>query len=343
MKPFCALLALAVALPFAPATAQDKIILRLGDSLPVGHVIHEAVVKPFIAAVMARTDGQVEIRHYPAEQLGKARDHLMLTQSGLIDIGYVVPSYTSDKMPLSAVAELPGAFSNACVGTAAYWELAREGGFLGTREFAPNGIRPLVTFALPTYQILLSTRKPVTSLKDLEGLKIRTSGGALDLMIRGMKAIPVRMSPPEVYESMSRGTLDGALLTYQSAIAYDLFGLMKSGTLGEPFSSVMLSFSISEAKWKALPEPLRKVLAEEGERATRESCGKLAAAEEAGVARARERGVTLVHFPAQDDATLASVFATVRQDWAAGLDKRGKPGTEALQALDAALRKAEAK
>jgi TRAP-type C4-dicarboxylate transport system substrate-binding protein len=323
------------------ASADDaKIDLRLADSLPVGHIIHEAVTKPFIEAVAKRTNGGVTITHYPAEQLGKAKDLLRLTQSGVVDIGYVVPSYASDKMPLTAVAELPGGFRDACQGTAAYWALSREGKFLGQNEFAPNGIRPLITFALPTYQILLSTKKPVNSLADIEGLKIRTAGGALDLMIRGIKAVPIRMSPPEIYESMSRGTLDGAMLGYQSAVSYDLIGLLKTGTLDEPLSSVVITYSISEAKWKSLPESVRNVMAEEGERITKDSCAKFAAAEKQALAKATEKGIKLIRFSPEDEKTMTTVFETVNQDWASGLDGRGKPGSEALKAWREALKAA---
>lgn len=320
------------------AEGAEKMTLRLGDSLPVNHIIHEAVTKAFIEAVAKRTNGEVQIQHYPAEQLGKARDLLNLTQSGVIDIGYVVPAYASDKMPLSAVAELPGAFRNACQGTAAYWKLTRDGGFLAAKEFAPNNVRPLITFALPTYQILLSTKKPVAAVKDLEGLKIRTAGGALDLMIRSLKAVPIRMSPPEIYEGMSRGTLDGALLGYQSAVSYDLFGLLKAGTLNEPFSSVLVTYSVSEPKWKGLPEPVRATLAEEGERVTRESCAKFAKAEEDAIGKAKSRGMTLIQFSEEDGRALAAVFETVRQDWASGLDRRGKPGAEAIRQWEEAIK-----
>ncbi|MGO9357108.1 MAG: TRAP transporter substrate-binding protein DctP [Xanthobacteraceae bacterium] len=323
------------------ARAEDAALtLRLADSLPAGHIIHEAVTKPFIAAVEARTGGSVTITHYPAEQLGKAKDMLRLTQSGVVDIGYIVPSYASDKMPLTAVAELPGGFRDACQATAAYWALSRDGRFFAEKEFAPNGVRPLITFALPTYQILLSTRKAVNGLADLEGLKIRTAGGALDLMMRSIKAVPIRMSPPEIYESMSRGTLDGAMIGYQSAASYDLLGLVKTGTLNEPLSSVVITYSINAAKWRALPEKLRDVLAQEGERITRESCAKFAAAEARAVASARAKGVRLIEFSADDARTMAAVFETVGQDWAAGLDGRGKPGTEALKVWRDALRAA---
>jgi TRAP-type C4-dicarboxylate transport system substrate-binding protein len=334
------LIAVAAVVSGAARADDVKVSLRLADSLPIGHIIHEAVTKPFIDAVARRTNGDVTIAHYPAEQLGKAKDLLRLTQSGVVDIGYVVPSYASDKMALTAVAELPGAFRDACQGTAAYWALSREQAFLGESEFAPNGVRPLITFVLPTYQILLSTKKPVSGLADIEGLKIRTAGGALDLMIRGIKAVPIRMSPPEIYESMSRGTLDGAMLGYQSAVSYDLIGLLKTGTLDEPLSSVVITYSISEAKWKALPESVRKVLAEEGERITKESCAKFADAEKQALAKAKDKGIKLIKFSPEDEKTMAAVFETVNQDWASGLDGRGKPGSQALKAWRDAVKAA---
>jgi TRAP-type C4-dicarboxylate transport system substrate-binding protein len=332
------LIAFAAMASSAARADEPTITLRLADSLPVGHIIHEAVTKPFIEAVEKRTDGKVKIAHYPAEQLGKAKDLLRLTQSGVVDIGYIVPSYASDKMPLTAVAELPGGFRDACQGTATYWALTRDGHFLAEKEFVPNGIRPLITFALPNYQILLSTHKTVNSLADIEGLKIRTAGGALDLMMRSIKAVPIRMSPPEIYESMSRGTLDGAMLGYQSAVSYDIIGLLKTGTLNEPLSSVVITYSISTAKWKALPEPVRTVLAEEGERITQESCAKFAHTEEQALAKARDKGIKLIHFSAEDEKSMETVFETVSQDWAAGLDGRGKPGSEALKVWKAALK-----
>jgi TRAP-type C4-dicarboxylate transport system substrate-binding protein len=100
--------ALAILSVGASAAPADTITLRLADSLPVGHVIQQVITKPFIDAVEKRTNGTVSISHFPAEQLGKASDLLRLTQAGVADIAYIVPSYTSDKMPLSAVAELPG-------------------------------------------------------------------------------------------------------------------------------------------------------------------------------------------------------------------------------------------
>ena len=55
-----------------PAAAQEKITLRLAESLPQGHVIHELVAKPFMELVTKATNGQVTFQHYPAEQLARS-------------------------------------------------------------------------------------------------------------------------------------------------------------------------------------------------------------------------------------------------------------------------------
>ena len=89
-----------------PAAAQEKITLRLAESLPAGHVIHELVAKPFMELVTKGTNGQVTFQEFPAEQLGKAKDMAQLPVAGVADVSYIVPSYSSDKYPLTAVAEL---------------------------------------------------------------------------------------------------------------------------------------------------------------------------------------------------------------------------------------------
>ena len=79
------------ALPLAvqPVAAQE-IELRAADSLPTGHYIAKALIEPFMERVSERT-GKTEFAYFPAQQLGKAKDLLSLTQTGVTDIGYVGP------------------------------------------------------------------------------------------------------------------------------------------------------------------------------------------------------------------------------------------------------------
>ena len=186
---------LAVATLCAPGFAVAQAKIKVADSFPVGHYLPKYFTTPMMERLKADPAAKgIEFEYYPAEQLGKAKDMLSLTQSGLVDIAYVGPGFVSDKMPLSVVAELPLPYTGSCQATLAYWNLAKPGGLLDKKEFAPNGVRLLFTIVLPPYQVI--TRKPFANLKDLEGMKIRASGSAKELLLKKLKAVPVLMPTP---------------------------------------------------------------------------------------------------------------------------------------------------
>jgi TRAP-type C4-dicarboxylate transport system substrate-binding protein len=331
------LLAGALAIAATPAVAQDKIALRLAESLPQGHVIHELVAKPFMELVTKATDGQVTFQHYPAEQLGKAKDMAQLTVAGVADVSYIVPSYSSDKYPLTAVAELPGIFDTECQGSLAFYKISHNGGILETKEFGPNQLRPLVTIALPAYQLQLSTSRDMKSAKDIEGLKVRTTGGAMDLMMRSIGGVPVRMAAPEIYESLTRGTLDGVIFSYQSSVSYDFGKLLKSGTEGLNFGTAIFTYSIGETKFKSLPANVQKALVEAGEQVTREGCKRFEDGEKAATEKIKSQGMKIINFSDEDKKQFDVAFKAVAEDWVKDINKRGKPGTEVFKAFTDAL------
>ena len=286
--------------------------------------------------VTKTTNGQVTFQHYPAEQLGKAKDMAQLTVAGVADVSYIVPSYSSEKYPLTAVAELPEYFETECQDG---WPSTRSRTMAGsgTREFGPNQLRPLVTIALPAYQIQLATSRVVKTAKDLEGLKIRTTGGAMDLMMRAIGGVPVRMAAPEIYESLTRGTLDGLIFSYQSSVSYDFGKILKSGTEGLNFGTAIFTYSIGETKFKSLPENVRRALVEAGEQTTREGCKRFEDGEKTAAEKIKSQGMKVIEFGPEDRKVFDAAFKNVAEDWVKDIDKRGKPGTEVFRAFTEAL------
>lgn len=326
-----------VFLAFGSAAAlgqEKKIVLRVADAFPLGHYIAEHAAKYWMDAVKRSSGGAVDFEYYPAEQLGKAKDLLALTVSGVADVGYVAPSNVSDKMPLSAVAELPGGFPTSCAGTLAYWKIAKDG-ILAQKELEPNGVRLLFTLALAPYQIF--ARQKFDSLKSIEGLKIRTTGGAMDTTVRKLKAVSVKMPGPEINEALSRGTIDAGVFPYASVLSWKWDAHARFATVGENFGSFIASYVISETRWKKLPENVQKIMLEAGEAATRNACAQVDKSIDADIEKLQQRGVTLVKFSTADKKEIESLLATVSTEWAEALDKRGKPGSEALKAFRAAL------
>ena len=319
----------------AQVFAQDrKTVLRVADHFPAGHPTVEGATRYWMEQVSKQTQNQIEFEYYPAEQLGKSRDMLSLAQSGVADITAPLPSLISDKFPLSTVAELPGSFGNSCSGTLAYWRLAKDG-ILAKQEFAPNGVRVLFSMVFPPYQIL--TKAKFTSLKDFEGLKIRTAGGAKDLAATRVKGVAIRMGAPEVYEALSRGTIDAIVWPLSGVTTYNLQNLVRYGTFEENFGSVVINYVISEARFKKLPENVQKIMLSVGEEATRRACSMVDRSEGTNIEKLKQLGITMVSLAPAERTQLANLMKTVGTEWAEGLDKRGKPGSEVLKAFNEAL------
>ena len=314
---------------------EKKTVLRVADHLPAGHFIGEYAAKYWMESVTKATNGEVKFEYYPAQQLGKAKDMLALTLSGVTDIAYLGPAYISEKLPLSAVAELPGQFSTSCEGTMAYWKLAKDG-VLAKKEFAPNGVRVLFTYVFAPYQIYAGKRE-MQKLADLEGMKLRSTGGPMDLMIQRLKGVPVRMAAPEVYESLSRGTVDGAVFPLSALLDYKLHNLVKYGTTGENFGSFVAAYAISEKLWAKLPPNVQKAMTEAGEATTRRTCEMADKDTGPNLDKLKQAGVTLIQFSPEEKKQIGTLLAPVSSQWAEGLDRQGKPGSEVLKAFTAAL------
>ncbi len=330
------IMAFGLALFAGVSGAQDKkIVLRVADHLPSGHFLTDPLVKYWMNAVTKSTNGAVQFEYYPSEQLGKAKDLLALTLSGVADVATIVPSYTSDKLPLTAVTELPGGSEQSCTATSAFRRLATGGGILATQEYAPLGYRVIFALVIPPQQIF--SRRELKSVKSFEGMKLTTAGGAKELMLRKLKAVPIRMGVTDIYESLSRGTIDGGILATASILSYNLSGPAKYVTIGENFGSTGVVGGISEARWKQLPESVQKAMLEAGEAAGNNMCEILDKMTGADYEKLAQRGMTAMRFSPPDHQEIAAAATAVRAEWAESLDKRGKPGTEVLKAFNSAL------
>ncbi len=324
-----ALLGVAVA-----ASAQTT--LRIGDSLPSGHYIAEGLIEFWMDEVKDQLGDDIDFDHFPAEQLGKAGDMLSLAQTGVLDISYVGPSYVSDKMPLSAVAQLPGMFGNSCEGTLAYWELVKPGGLLYELEFEPNEVRPLMALALSPYQIYTS-KKEIEGIDSFKGLKLRATGGAMEETVLNLDAVPVQMAAPDTRDALSRGTLDGLVFPNSSLPPYDLHGLLKYATDGVSLGSFVATYSISNERWSSLSDKEREVFTQVGEAATKHACELVDELDAKDKEKVKAAGVTYVTLGEDDLEKLNQATSDTAKKWAEDLDKRNRKGTEVLKAYQNAL------
>ncbi len=324
----------AIATATVPGTLQ-ALDLRVGDVYPTGHYMSEALTVPWMKLVEERLGDAVNIDYFPASQLGKGPDLLSLTKQGVIDVGLIVPAFTPDKLPLSAVAELPGAFDTGCAGTKAFYELATGDGFLAEKEFGANGLHVLMAIVLPPYQIF--TKNEITGVDSLVGQKMYSTGGAKDTTVRALQAVPVRMATSELYEALSRGTIDGGLMGYGTALAYKVPEFAHFGTKGENFGAGVITYAVGQEKWESWPEKVRSVMDAAGREVTMQACATIDAGVSADMAKLEKLGMTLVAMPEADRSKVDEALHSVGQQWAEELDGRSLSGTETRETFTKTL------
>jgi len=238
---------------------EEKILLKVGDSFPTTNDLSSEGIVFFMDKVEELTDGQVEFEYYPAEQVGKADSYLDLTLAKSIDIGYT--SYSTDRLPLSEVATLPGAYNTAEEGSKIIWNLVQD--FLMEEEYLKNGVRPLYAVAIPQYQ-LATAKSPITSLEDIKGKKVRVTG-TMELAFDELGASPVFMPATEAYTAMERGTVDGLVFPFTSFKPYQIESLAKYSTKNANFGSFTVIYSINEEVYNDLPENVKEAMQKAGD------------------------------------------------------------------------------
>ncbi len=322
----------------APALAAGPITLRFADSIPKTHPISVYGSKYWMDMVTKLTKGQVRFQWYPAGQLGKGRDLLALTSSGAVDIGSTGPSYTPDKLPLSAVAELPGMFPNTCAGSKAYWNMLKPGGMLDKLEYAPKGVHVVFAFTNPPYEVQ-TVHKAVVMPTDMKGLKFKTLGGASDDAALRVGGVPVQMTVADLFLGLKRGTVDGRFGAFNSVFANSTQDVLQYSTVGADIGGFGLVAMISDHRWRSLPPNVQQAMLKAGDATWKNFCTH----EDADNGKIGQTLVTKHHWKlavltAAQKAVWRKTMAPVQKLWAKEMDKRGLAGSKVLAAFKAAAK-----
>lgn len=326
----------------APANAQETITLKIADIFPTTHYIVTEGTQRWMDKASELSGGRLKFEYYPAQQLGKAADILSLTQSGVADIGAVAPAYTPEKLPLTVVGELPGAFETACAGSYALTQLGRHDGLLGKAEYEPQGVRVLYANMLAPYTVMTS-RTPIEKISDLQGLKIYASGGAKDITLRALGVVPIRLTGPELFQATQRGTIDGTMLAYIGLRPYELHTLLRYGMTGVNLGSTAVTYVINEERWAALPEDMQNILIEAADYATDTLCSHSDSKNESEMEALESAGAKILRLEGQVRDDLVKLVEPVTSRWAEELDARGMPASDAVAAFHSKVEEYNAK
>ncbi len=238
------------------AQAQPVIELKWASPYPVGHPSY-VMAAEFIEAIHKRTQNKVKVAHFPAEQLGKAKDLLILCSQGVADMAQIHITYFAGQLPINNVAQLPF-YTKASEGSKIYRRLMDTCPEIQA-EFKKYGVRGLEGHTTAQYDIA-TIKKPVKSPEDAKGLKLKTAGGMYDKIAKRYGVTPVSIAASETYEAMQRGVVEGCIFNFPSVRSYRLNEQIKYFTSGMRLGGYPGAVIINEKKWEKLPADIQKGL-----------------------------------------------------------------------------------
>ncbi|MBW0105543.1 TRAP transporter substrate-binding protein DctP [Pseudonocardia sp. KRD291] len=328
-----------------PGTGTDRatapgetVTLVLADSFPDSHPISREGARYFVRRAGELSGGRLRFDYYPSEQLGAPQDFNALTRAGLVDVAMISPGYVSSQLPLSGVADLPGMSPDACSGASALEPLLGENGILTRTDFAPDGLHPLLVGVVPGYEVFTGSGREVALPGDVGGLQLRSAGGTIDLTVSALGSTPVAMPATEMYEAISRGTVDGTVLGPLSALPYRLDEAATNVTEGAQLGSFTITYAIAEPRWAGLPPDLRAALATAGRETTRHLCAVLDQRTAAARATLAEGGVRFHRLTPDERRVWDAALAPVRGQWVEDMEALGLPGRAVLDELERSKR-----
>lgn len=312
--------------------------LVVGDSFPTTHPFSRDGAQFFVDRATELSGGRLQFDYHPSESLGAAEDFVNLARSGVVDIAMVSPGYVSSQLPLSGVGDLPAMTTDPCRGALGLEPLLAEGGVLHDADFAPDGLHPLVVGVVTGYEVMTGGGVAVTDPSDVAGMVLRSSGGAIDRTVNHLGAAPVAMPVTEMYEAISRGTVDGTVLGPLSALPYRLDEAATHSTLGAQLGSFTITYSIGRGTWDRLPPDLQDVLTRAGKDTNRHLCRAVADYDAQSREKLAAGGMAFHRLTPDEERRWREATAPVREEWVADMERMGLPGRAALDDLQASQR-----
>ena len=193
------------AAPGAPAQAQNA--LKLTSYVPVGSGTWNLFHKPFIDHVHDLTDGEVKIKGYSVGVLAGPFDAWKKVQQGVADICLCFPAFAANADPTNAI--LAGIAGGMNTDAFLHWVFYGEGGKLWRAFRRDRGNFAIAPTAVSPTEIFLHSHRKISSLDDLKGMKIRTTGAWADIL-KSLGASPTVLPPSDIYTALERRVIDAA-------------------------------------------------------------------------------------------------------------------------------------
>lgn len=299
--------------------AQAQTVLTASSWVPPTHGLSVSQ-KEWCETLASKTSNRVRCNILP-RAVTPPPGTFDAVKNGLVDISFTVHGYTPGRFVLTQMAELPFLGDKAEPISVAFNRVASK-----HPEFTAEhqGVKVLSYFTHGP-GIVFNTKRPITRVEDLAGMKFRVGGGMVNEISKQLDMNVTLKPAPESYELLSSGVMDGTLFPAESTDSFKIDKIIKHATQfpGGLYNTSFV-FMMNPAKYNALSADDKKVVDElSGEYAARLFGKAWDRVDAAALANMQKNGVKVIK---ADSSLVSGVTIRVNKlerDWAAAANAKG--------------------
>ncbi len=282
--------------------------------------------------VEKRSGGNVKISTFPGGTLTPADQCYDGVVKGISDIGMSAFAYTRGRFPQMEALDLPLGYPNGRVAT----RVANDF-FMSMKPKALENVKVLYMHAHGPG--LLHTKKPVKTLEDLKGMKIRSTGFSAKV-VTALGAVPVAMPQGETYEALSKGIVDGTIGPIEVLKGWKQGEVIKSTTDCRDVGYTTVFFVVMNLKkWNALSPDVRKVF-DDVSREWIDVHGKAwDEADKEGLAFTKSLGNQVITLSAQESARWKKAVRPTIEEYIKEAEQKSVPGRKSVKEAESLITK----
>lgn len=316
--------------PAAGASDGGKpIVLKLAHSVPPVSQQHARVFVPWAKELEKRTKGRVQVKIFPAQQLGLASECYDMVLKGVVDMSWVIPSFFHGQFPLTDIFHLPFLIPSA-LGDQKAQEIRKV---LFDKYITPIHFKEVKVMwtGRTGPNVIHMVSSPVRTVEDVKGKIIGFPGGSiLANLLKSAGASPVQVPVPDMYSSLEKKIIDGQVIPLETLVSFKLMDVDKYVTMLNAGGGAFLTI-MSRSTFDKLPPDIQKIIEEMNPWAEKVEVEAWIGSSRFAESMAQKKKIELIDLSEKERARWVELAKPLEASWAKEMDAHGLPGTKMVE------------
>ena len=286
-----------------------EIKLSYSTHFPAQHAQCKAAVD-WANEIEKRTGGKVKISVFPGGTLTQLPHLYDGVVKGISDIGFGIFAISRGRFPVMAALDLPVGYPTGMVATRTVHEFAKA--------VKPKELEDVKVLYLHAHGPgVLFTKKPVRTLEDVKGMKIRATGTSARV-VEALGGVPVALPIGGTYEALQKNIAEGNFAAMEALKGFKLAEVVKYVTKLSSVGYTTTFFVVmNKEKWNALPGDIQKVFEQVSEEWVAVHGKIWDDTDEEGISFAKSKGNEIIEQSEAESEKWTQAVASVIKDYIA--------------------------